>query len=432
MLCHDDQSNIVPVEHRKVTYRLYPSKTQAAALLHLLRLHQQLYNAALDQRITAWRRRRVSLSYADQCRELTDLRRECPEFATANCSSQQRTLRRLDIAFQAFFRRVKERGERAGFPRFKSLHAFPGFGFKSHGDGWRFVPGADGKHGKLRLQGVGVVKARGQARTGGTIKACEVLHRDGVWSLSLTVECQPIRAGGIAACGLDWGVSDFATLALTDGTHRSIANPRLGQQAERGIRIAARAVARKKRGSNNRRKAARHLRRLRQRLANRRRDFAHQRSAELAGRFALIATEELNVKNMTATACGTADAPGRNVRAKAGLNREILDTAPAAFLALLRYKATEAGSEIVEVPTRTLKPSQRCPACLRVEKKTLSQRMHCCPCGHVEPRDAASGRVALNWVLGQMQSGREPTLRERAGVAPPAHETPSIPQDWMG
>ncbi|WP_408015436.1 hypothetical protein [Sabulicella rubraurantiaca] len=87
---------------------------------------------------------------------------------------------------------------------------------------------------------------------------------------------------------------------------------------------------------------------------------------------------------------------------------------------------------MIEVPTRTLKPSQRCPACLRVEKKTLSQRMHCCRCGHVEPRDAASGRVALNWVLGQMQSGREPTLRERAGVAPPAHETPSIPQDWMG
>ena len=83
------------MERRKITYRLYPSKTQGVALKAQLRSHQQLYNAALEQRISAWRRRRVSVGYADQCKELTDLRRECPEFADVNCSSQQRTLRRL-------------------------------------------------------------------------------------------------------------------------------------------------------------------------------------------------------------------------------------------------------------------------------------------------------------------------------------------------
>lgn len=420
------------MEHRKVTYRLYPSKTQAVSLRDLLRSHQHLYNGALEQRIDAWRRRRVSLSYTDQCRELTDLRRECPEFAAANCSSQQRTLRRLDIAFRAFFERVKKRGERAGFPRFKSFDAFPGFGFKSHGDGWRFTPGADWKHGKLRLQGMGVVKARGQARTGGTIKACEITQRDGIWSLSLTVECAPEREGGSAACGLDWGVADFATLALPDGGAEAIPNPRLGRRVERNIRIAARAVSRKRKGGQNRRKAVRHLRRLRQRLANRRRDFQHKTSAALVKRFALIATEELTVKNLTASAKGTAAEPGRNVKAKSGLNREILDTAPAGFLALVRYKACEAGSDLVEVPTRKLKPSQRCPACGRVEKKKLSQRMHCCPCGHAETRDGASARVALQWALVQM-TGREPAPWETsAGIAPPAHETPSNPQDWVG
>ena len=134
---------------------------------------------------------------------------------------------------------------------------------------------------------------------------------------------------------------------------------------------------------------------------------------------------------MTASAAGTAEKPGRNVRAKAGLNREILDTAPAAFLAMLRDKATEAGSELVEVPTRKLKPSQTCPACGRVEKKKLTQRFHCCPCGHSEGRDAASGRVALQWALAQQLSGREPAPRESVGVAPPAHETPSNPADWV-
>jgi putative transposase len=419
------------VEHRNVTFRLYPSKTQAGAMRDLLVSHQRLYNACLEQRIDAWRRQRMSLSYADQCRELTDLRRECPEFAVANCSSQQRTLRRLDNAFQAFFRRVKQRGERAGFPRFKNLDAFPGFGFKSHGDGWRFVPGADWRHGKLRLQGVGVVKARGQARTGGTIKACEITHRDGEWSLSLTIECQPTREGGTAACGLDWGVETFATLALTDGTAERIENPRIGREGERAVRIAARAVSRKRKGGNNRRKAVARLRRLRQRQANRRCDFQHKTSAALVKRFALIAIEKLTIKNMTASAAGTAEKPGRNVRAKAGLNREILDTAPAAFLAMLRDKATEAGSELVEVPTRKLKPSQTCPACGRVEKKKLTQRFHCCPCGHSEGRDAASGRVALQWALAQQLSGREPAPRESVGVAPPAHETPSNPADWV-
>lgn len=243
---------------RKVTYRLYPTKAQAAALIVLLRSHQQLYNAALEQRIDAWRRRRVSLGYADQCRELTDLRRECPAFADANCSSQQRTLRRLDIAFQAFFRRVAVRGERAGFPRFKSLEAFPGFGFKRHGDGWRFTPGADWKHGKLRLQGVGVVKARGQARQGGVIKACELLHRDGAWVLSLTVECETIeRRSGTAACGLDWGVETFAALAMADGRERSIANPRRVAKAARALRTAQRALARKQRGGKARQRARR-------------------------------------------------------------------------------------------------------------------------------------------------------------------------------
>jgi putative transposase len=132
---------------------------------------------------------------------------------------------------------------------------------------------------------------------------------------------------------------------------------------------------------------------------------------------------------MTASAAGTTEQPGRNVRAKAGLNREILDTAPGAFLTLVRYKATEAGSDYVEVPTRKLKPSQTCPACGRVEKKKLSQRVHCCSCGHRESRDAAAGRVALHWALTQMQSGREPAPRESVGTAPPAHETPSNPPD---
>ena len=136
---------------RKTTYRLYPTPKQAIALDALLRSHQQLYNAALEERISAWSKAGKSIGYADQCKSLTVLRRDLPEWAdAANCSSQQMTLRRLDKAFAAFFRRVKA-GQTPGFPRFKSLGRFPGFSFKTHGDGWRFTPEDGWRHGSLRL-----------------------------------------------------------------------------------------------------------------------------------------------------------------------------------------------------------------------------------------------------------------------------------------
>src|SRR5690606_13062751 len=121
----------------KVTYKLYPSARQQAVLERLLAAHQQLYNAALEERISAWRNRRTSISYQDQTRSLTEIRQALPEdWAWMNCSSQQVTLRRLNKAFQVFFARCRK-GQKPGFPRFKSFARMPGFGYKGHGDGWR-------------------------------------------------------------------------------------------------------------------------------------------------------------------------------------------------------------------------------------------------------------------------------------------------------
>ena len=390
---------------RKVTYRLYPSRTQLVALFETMRMHQQLYNACLEQRIDAYRKAGITLSYADQCKQLTDLRRECPEFATVNCSSQQVTLRRLDKAFKAFFERVKKGKGSAGFPRFKSLNGYLGFGFKSHGDGWRFTPGADWKHGKLRLQGIGVIKSRGQARQGGFIKSCELLHRNGTWHLSLTLECpEIIRQGGTEACAYDWGVETFLTLAVADGdaapAMETVGNPRWFQSEREKIADLQRSVSRKKRESNRRKKSVRKLAKARAATARRRMDWHHKLSAGMVGRFALIASESLTIKNMTASAKGTVDEPGRMVAQKTGLNREILDTAPSQFESILGYKAMEAGSMRMKAPTRKLKPSQTCPACGSVKKKTLSDRTHKCEdCGHTAPRDFASAWVVLNWAL---------------------------------
>ncbi|HTP29690.1 MAG TPA: transposase, partial [Anaeromyxobacteraceae bacterium] len=350
---------------RKVTYRLYPTPRQEAAMIETLRLHQQLYNAALQQRREAWSRQRVSVGFAAQCRELTALRREDETFAAMNAKSAQVTLKRLDLAFQAFFRRVRK-GNAPGFPRFKALERFGGWGYKTHGDGWRLVPGDRGRHGQLRLSGVGLVKMRGKPRNQGEAKTCEITRRHGRWYASVTVECTPERRHGAVAAGLDWGVETLATLALDTGEKIEVENPRHLKCQLAKLAQHQRAAAHKRRGSKNRGKAKARAAALHEKIANRRRDFLHKTTAALVGVLGVIATEVLAVKNMTA-------AGGAH---KKGLNREILSTAPVLFLQMLRAKAEEAGVAWLEVPTRTVKPSQTCSGCGRQEKKTLAQRMH--------------------------------------------------------
>jgi putative transposase len=141
LICHDDQWILPIMQRRKVTYKLYQTVAQATKLADLLRHHKDLYNAALQHRISAWRLAGIAISYERQCAELAELRRD-PERRIANCSSEQVTLRRVKKAFDGFFRRCKA-GQKPGFPRYKSLH----------GDGWRFTPGVNWRHDTLRLQG---------------------------------------------------------------------------------------------------------------------------------------------------------------------------------------------------------------------------------------------------------------------------------------
>ncbi len=406
---------------RKVTYRLYPTARQEAELQRTLRAHQQLYNAALEERISAWRKKKLSIGYADQCASLTALRRELPEMAAFNCSSQQMTLRRLAQAFASFFRRVKA-GDAPGFPRFKSLERFPGFSFKGHGDGWRFTPGKDWKHGSLRLAGIGQMSCRGRARQGGRICASQVLYRAGEWHLSLTLEPERIERSRSAdgAIALDWGVQTLLTGVSHDGTPYELANPRWQQTDRARITALQQAVSRKQRGSLRRTAAIRQLAQARARQARKRLDFLHKEAAKIADANALVAMEELSVKNMTASAAGSLEEPGRNVAQKAGLNREILDTAPALFMSLIRYKVMETGGEWAEAPTRRLKPSQTCPGCGEQKKKPLAVRVHACEaCGLTEPRDRASARVVLNWALhGAPTAPGAPETSRRTGTDP--------------
>lgn len=424
---------------RRVNYRLYPSKCQEQKLLSMLVRHQQLYNAALEQRIKAWRLSGVSVTYQQQAKDLTDLRAELPEYKDLNAQSSQNTLKRLDRAFQGFFRRLKQ-GEKAGFPRFKSIKRYSGWGYNTHGDGWRLFPG-EKKHGYLRLTGVGHIRMRGVPRNQGDSKTLDILYKRGKWYASVVFACEPSREpkiDAVAICndscvvdscrakdppiikgavGLDWGVETFATLAHDNGEYSRLENERHLRSALEQLRQLQQSMARKKRGSRNWQKLKKQVAALHAKIARKRHEFLHQTTAEVVKHNALIAVEKLNTRAMTA----------RGGNRKKGLNREILSTAPGTFHNMLAYKAEEAGTRYVEIPTRKVKPSQTCSGCGHRQKKALSERKHSCSaCGLLLSRDENAARVILNWALNDLK-GREPALCGAKALAFAAkHETPAM------
>ena len=271
---------------------------------------------------------------------------------------------------------------------------------------------ADGRwfNGSLYLDGIGAIKARGKARNvAGRIRQVDIMWRQGRWYASLVVECTPERQCGTRFAGMDWGVNDYATLAYADGETETLANDRLFRAQQEKAAARQRAASKSLRGKRSRRAAAKHLKigRVHAKLAAQRKDRCHKATAKLVASCRFIATEKLQVANMTRSAKGTVDQPGKNVAQKAGLNREILDTAPGLLTRQLRAKAEEAGCVFVEVNTRRHKPSQTCPQCDAVVKKTLDERQHRCGCGFEATRDGAAALVILMRALDDY--GRKPT-----------------------
>lgn len=404
------------MEKRKVTYRLYPTSAEKKKLEDMLSVHQRLYNRALEQRITAYQKTKTSLSFYEQCAYLTLWRKEDAALEAVNAQSEQVTLKRLDLAFKGFFERVKK-GEKAGFPRFKSYQRFSGWGYKTHGDGFRLLLKEGMKHGKVKLSGIGNVALRGKARTPGLPKTAEVLNKSGRWYLSVTLYCEPVRKCGNEAIGLDWGIETFATIVNTQEETQKIENPRLGAKVASKIKQYQQGIARSKKGSKNRRKLIAKLRNVYRCLTNQRHNFIHQQTAQIVAKSSLIATEKLNVKAMTAN--------GGNY--KKGLNREILNTSPAAFLNLLKCKAEEASLYWIDIPTRKIKPSQTCHRCGVQKKKALAEREHKCSCSASCTRDENAARVMLNWALTGNVTGQELSEVWSGGsFAARKQETPSV------
>jgi putative transposase len=404
---------------RRLTLRVYPTPAQNRVLNDFSELHRQLYNAALQERIGAYKVGQP-VDFAGQQKSLTQIRAESPEYKAIGRRAAKLTLERLDRAYSAFFRRAKA-GQTPGFPRFKGKARWPGFSLNA-GEGYQYAPKitANGRwfNGRLGLSGIGSLRVRGKARMGGEVLGVDMCHRQGQWYASIIVQGIPKRTRGSKVAGIDWGVETYATLAHGAGQYQAVANDRLYQAQEAAAKDKCRALSKAQRGkkSNNAHKKRRAVARQYAKLANRRKDRAHKLAARLVAQHRLIAMEKLQIANMTASAKGTVEKPGKKVAQKAGLNREILDTAPGMLMGMIRYKAAEAGCELILINTRKHKPSQTCPACGVVKKKALSERKHACGCGFAASRDEASALHVLNIAL-----------RERFGPVGPLEIAPETP-----
>ena len=348
-------------------YRFYPSKEQTEFLAGELREACSLYNAALEERIGAWKVCRKSLNYYDQANQLKAMRADgCLTLANFSCC--QDILRRVDKTFKAFFARVK-RGAKPGFPRFKASCRYDSITFPSYGDGCKLTGNL------LRIQGAGEIKVKLHRPVEGRIKTVSVKREAGRWFAVFSVECevQPLPPSS-RTTGIDLGLTSFAILA--DGTE--IENPRHYRDAEARLRRAQRKVARRKKGSHGRRKAVRELQRAHAHVLNQRRDFLHKQSRDLIHKHGMIAVEDLNVKGL----------------ARTNLAKSVHDAGWSMFIAMLAYKAENAGRQLLRVnPHGT---SQTC-LCGANVAKTLRDRWHDCPaCGLSASRDHVSAQLILS------------------------------------
>jgi len=346
--------------------RLSPSAVRKAeGQLDLLR---ELYNAALQERRDHWRQAGVSLGFYHQCQELTGVRQVRPEFADMDRRVQENCLRRLDLAFAAFFRRVKS-GQTPGYPRFRGRDRFDSATYRLVG--WKL----DGK--RLTLRGIGTAKLFLHRPIEGRIKTV-TLRRDrcGDWFVTFAcgnVPAKPLLATG-QGIGVDVGLTAFAILSNGE----QVPNPHHLRSREASVKRAQRIISKRKRGGANRRKAVRLLAKRHRTVERARRDFHFKTAHALVQRYDVVAVEDLNVKGL----------------ARSALAKSVHDVGWGQFLVILSDKAESAGRTVIAVDPRNT--SQDCSGCgLRVEKP-LSQREHQCPiCGLHLDRDVNAARNIL-------------------------------------
>jgi len=357
---------------------LYPTPEQEVLLLDACGHARYVWNLGLEQRLMWERWKGPTPGYNGQAAQLTQARADNPWLAAGSQTVQQQALRDLDQAWRNFF---------AG------THARPTWRRRGRSDGFRVV-GAQAlrvRQDNRRWSSVLVPKvgwvAFKRSRDLPDARSYRVTRdRSGRWHIAFAAVPEPIPAPGTGdLAGVDRGVA--VAVAVSDGTMTSPAGLRV-KEAERRLRLQRR-LARQRKGSGRRARTMRALARLAAREADRRKDWVEKTSTDLARRFDVIRVEDLNVQNMTRSARGTPEKPGRNVRAKASLNRGILAAGWGQFVIRLEQKAPGRVERVNPAYT-----SLTCNACTVVDPKSRKNQadFECTSCGHQANADVNAAR----------------------------------------
>lgn len=354
---------------KSVEFKLYLSKDQEETLTSWLKQCCWIYNKCLEQRKKAWERRQESVSGFDQTSLLTRWRAKI-SWLTAPVKFQRSAIQRVDKAFKAFFRRVRDGAAKAGYPRFKASRRYHSMEISKQAIyTWSNA---------VRIPLMGDVKACGAFElVQGKQKSLRIIRRASGWYAQ--VLCQQPKPVVIPVnhetAGIDLGLSSF----LTTSEGEKVDNPRYLKKSTNKLKSAQRSLSRKQKGSNRRKKAVQRVAKLYERVTRQRHGFCHKVSRNLVSRFGRIAIEDLQVARM----------------ARGRFAKSINDAAWSLFTFYLTYKAENAGGEVVRVDPRGT--SQTCPSCGHVKKKELSERQHQCSRCHLSlDRDHAAALVVRN------------------------------------
>lgn len=366
-------------QYRGYRFRLAATAEQMALIGQFSSVCRAIYNAALEQRRDWWRHHKrctgSAISFASQCRELTELRREFDWIAAVPRMMQEQALRDLDAAYANFFSR------RTAYPSFRRRGV--GESFRVRREELIIRP-LNAKWCEVRLPKIGWVKYRSTRPLRGQVRFATVSLDQLGWHISF---CCVMEAPQIQTVrpdvGIDRGVAN--TLALSTGEMLSV--PAQLEILERRQRGAQKVLARRKRGSNRRAKAARRVAALAAKQARMRRDWQHKATNSISARFGRVVMEDLRVKDMTASASEM------HIRQKAGLNRSILNQGWGAFASILAYKLEERGGSLVLVdPAYT---SQACSECGIVDRESRKSQA-AFVCQHCGFRAHADHNAAIN------------------------------------
>jgi putative transposase len=420
--------------YKTYKFRLYPSKEQEAVLEKTLDSCRFLYNCLLEQwkeNYKAWVaggkiHEKPDNGKSAQGKEFRKIKADFPQFEGIFAHLLEDVIIRFhDKAVESFYRRVKQKAKKAGFPRFKGKNRFDSFTYPdqrakgelgeidapSKKSGWNYDP----KTKKLTLyqlhggQSV-AIKMRKHRQSIGRVNALTIKREGKHWyaCFVIGVEKEAVTVKPITnPVGIDLGLESLITLS----TGEIVEHPRFLRKSEDKLKAAQRAVSRKKKGSNSRRRAVQHLAATHRKITNQRKDYLHKVSRRLVSSFDGIFFEDLQIANMTKrpkpveNEDGTGYAPN-GAAAKAGLNKSILDASWGILTTFTRYKAAEAGILYTEVDPRDT--SQICSVCSVKpdEKKTLDVRLHKCEhCGYQAHRDHNAAINILRKGLGTSLQG---------------------------